>query len=125
MWFVGIDEKYYGTDSMPWYHEKYDRNNFYYTTKSNQYKKKYFYEKEVLVETKEDLVKLELMDSNEIGIVRIQPKDDDLLRSRDFIEKVGSICNKKGINILLEGSVLAHSFYQLLRLPTPIRCVEP
>ena len=114
MWFVGIDEKYYGTDSMPWYHEKYDRNNFYYTTKSNQYKKKYFYEKEVLVETKEDLVKLELMDSNEIGIVRIQPKDDDLLRSRDFIEKVGSICNKKGINILLEGSVLAHSFYQLI-----------
>lgn len=114
MWFIDIDKKFYGTDSMPWYHEKYDRCNFYYTTKNNQYKKKYFYEKEVLVETREDLRKLESTKKNEIGIVRIQPKDDDLLRSKDFIKEVGSICKKKGINILLEGSALAHSFYQLI-----------
>lgn len=118
MWFIGIDYQYYKVNNMPWYHEKYDRNNYYYgkgMDSGNLYKKKYFYEKEVVIKTIEDLNRMCLMDSKEIGIVRIQPMDDELLRSKEFIEKIGNVCKEKGINIFLEGAALAHSYYQLIR----------
>ena len=106
MWFVGIDQEYYKTSNLPWYHEKYDRDSYYYTNHSTfntQYKKKYFYEKEMLIETKEDLENLRTMDSRQIGIVRIYPQNDELLRSKEFINEVGKICKEKGVNIFLEG----------------------
>lgn len=118
MWFVGIDKEYYKTSNLPWYHEKYDRNSYYYTNHSTfntQYKKKYFYEKEMLIETEEDLEKLRIMDPREVGIVRIYPRNDELLRSKQFINEVGKICKEKKVNIFLEGAALAHSFYQLMR----------
>ena len=118
MWFVGIDQEYYKTSNLPWYHEKYDRDSYYYTNHSTfntQYKKKYFYEKEMLIETKEDLENLRTMDPRQIGIVRIYPQNDELLRSKEFINEVGKICKEKGVNIFLEGAALAHSFYQLMR----------
>lgn len=117
MWFIGVDHKYYKVNNMPWYHEKYDRNNNYYgkgKDSGNLYKKKYFYEKEVVIKSIEDLNRMCLMDGKEIGIVRIQPMNDELLRSKDFIEKIGGVCKEKGINIFLEGAALAHSYYQLI-----------
>lgn len=117
MWFVGIDEKFYGTNNIPWYHKKYDRNNFCYMNESNiemNFKKKYFYQKELVIETRADLQKIREQDSKTIGIVRIKPKEDDILRSKEFIKEVGTLCKQKGVNIFLEGAVLAHSFYQLV-----------
>lgn len=116
MWFVWIDESFYKTNNMPWYHEEYDRNSYYHTNRFNvemNFKKKYFYEKELLIETKEDLEKLKIMDAKEIGLVRIKPKEDDILRSKVFIKEFGQICKEKGVHVFLEGAVLAHSFYQL------------
>ncbi len=127
MWFIGIDSSFYGTDNMPWYHEKYDRNSYYYTNNSNynrSYKKKYFYEKEIVIETEEDLQKVQDMEAREIGIVRIQPRDDGLLRSKKFITNVGIICKRKNVNIFLEGAVLAHSFYQLISTGATVLCAH-
>lgn len=117
MWFVGIDETFYKTNNIPWYHEDYDRSSFYYANSSNvemNFKKKYFYEKEVLIETRADFEKLKEQDSKEIGLVRIKPNEDDILRSKEFIKEFGKTCKQKGVNIFLEGAVLAHSFYQLV-----------
>lgn len=117
MWFVGIDKTFYKTNNIPWYHENYDRNSFYYASSANiemNFKKKYFYEKEILIETRADLKKLKEQDSKEIGLVRIKPKEDDILRSKEFIKDFGELCKQKGANIFLEGAVLAHSFYQLV-----------
>lgn len=117
MWFVGIDNTYYNISNMPWYHEKYNRNSYYYTSDSGyrkQYKKKYFYEKEIVIRSENDIEKIKIMDAGEIGIVRIQPEDDELLRSKGFITQIGNICKEKSVNIFLEGSALAHSFYQLI-----------
>lgn len=114
MWFIGIDKDYYGVSSIPWYHEKYDRDEFYQIDSGSIYKKKYFYEKEFIIDSNESLRELENIGAKNIGIVRIQPKDDELLRSKDFINNLGEICKSKGLNILLEGSVLTHPYYQLL-----------
>ena len=62
MWFIGIDEQYYGTSNIPWYHEEYDREKMYYTNKNGVnpiYKKKYFYENELVIKEENDLTILE------------------------------------------------------------------
>ncbi len=112
MWFVGIDQSYYGTHSLPWYHETYDSYSFL-SYKKIKYKKKYFYEKDVTVVDEKDIEKIKQLDQAEIGIVKIQPIDDKLLRSKKFIGEIASICKEKNVNILLEGASLAHLFYQL------------
>lgn len=124
MWFIGIDESYYKTSNMPWYHEKCDRNSFYDTKTSERYRKKYFYEKEYIIQNEEDLKKLEDMNLAEIGIVRIQPNDDKTLRSKEFIRNVGIFCSKNNINIFLEGSILAHTYYQLLSTGANVICAH-
>lgn len=124
MWFIGIDESYYKTSNMPWYHEKCDRNSFYDTKTSERYRKKYFYEKEYVIQNEEDLKKLEHMNLAEVGIVRIQPNDDKTLRSKEFIKNVGTFCSQNNINIFLEGSVLAHTYYQLLNTGANVICAH-
>ena len=113
MWFVDIDEQFYHANNIPWYHEKLARQGYYHPDKESRYKKKYFYEKEMVVKTRGDLNKIENTRSSDVGIVRIQPKDDSLLRSRSFICELGRVCKEKGVSIFLEGSVLTHTFYQL------------
>ena len=124
MWFIGIDENFYKTSNMPWYHEKCDRNSFYDAKTSGRYRKKYFYQKPYVIQSEEDLNKLENMDLTEIGIVRIQPNDDKTLRSKEFIKNVGNFCAKNNINIFLEGSVLTHPYYQLLNTGANVICAR-
>lgn len=112
MWFISIDESYYGVCNLPWYHEKYDRQSFY-RNKGIAYKKKYFYEKEVIISNESDIENLKYLDSKEVGIVKIQPIDDRLLRSKSFIAQIGEACKEKNVSILLEGASLTHTFYQL------------
>lgn len=116
MWFVGIDEKYYHTDNMPWYHEVYDRKRYYYAAKEACYKKKYFYEEEIVVETRKDVEWLKTMNPWGVGVVKIQPKNDQLLRDKIFLKEVGGICKDKNVPVFLEGAVLAHPFYQLKKM---------
>lgn len=124
MWFIGIDEKFYKTSNMPWYHEKCDRNSFYDTKTSERYRKKYFYEKEYVIQSEEGLNELEKMELTEIGVVRIQPNDDQTLRSKEFIKNVGTFCEKNNISIFLEGSILAHTYYQLLKTGANVICAH-
>lgn len=107
MWFVGIDEDYYNTDCLPWFHEIYGNNTFSHEI----YKKKYYAEKEVVISSLEDLKSYE-GDKN-LRTITIHPKDDETLRNRDFIDKVGTFASKYGITIFLEGTILAHPVYAL------------
>lgn len=107
MWFVGIDEDYYKTDCIPWFHERYGNNTFSHEI----YKKKYYSEKEVVISSEEDLKKYETVDH--IRTITIHPKDDKTLRNRGFIDKVGSFAKERGLTIFLEGTILAHPVYAL------------
>lgn len=113
MWFIDIDKDYYGLDCIPWYHEVHDRNSFY-RTNTAKYKKKYFSEKEYVIKNETDIDELKKMNASEVGIIKIQPTDDRLLRSKEFINCIGVVCKEKNISILLEGASLAHTFYQLV-----------
>ena len=109
MWFLGIDEDYYGTRNLAWYHEEYTSSGF--TTSA--YRKKYFYEEETIIQNYDDFAHFQ--SSEIVRAVKIRPVDDDLLRSKDFLKSVGEEAQRRGAAIILEGTVLAHPLYQLCR----------
>lgn len=109
MWFLGIDESYYKTRNLAWYHEEFSRGGY----TSYEYKKKYFCEAEVTIKNEEDY--LSFINNTDIRQVKIKPVDDALLRDKDFLKKVGEAAVKNNAAIILEGAVLAHPLYQLYR----------
>lgn len=116
MWFVGIDENYYGGNCLAWYHEEYCAS---YTP--DDYKRKRFVDEEFTVHCIEDLNSLEENFEN-ICCLRIKPTSDEDLRSKDFIKKVGEFAHKHNINILLEGAQLTHTYYQLKSTNAVVVC---
>ena len=108
MWFVSVDKQYYGTKNLPWYHE--EINDL--IIEETDYIRKYFNDKEIVISNSSDLKKI-LKSGNDVKYIKIRPYEDEVLRDRDFLTKIGNICKEKNITIFLEGTVLAHSFYQL------------
>lgn len=47
--------------------------------------------------------------------VLIQPTDEKILRNRDVIDRIGHAAQLLGANIILEGGILSHAYYQLVR----------
>lgn len=121
MWFVDIDESYYKTKNLPWYHEEVDL--FSYTI--DNYKRKYFSDEEVVITSKEELSKLSNnSEPNTIKCIRIKPTNETDLRNKKFIKEVGELAKEKNITILLEGTQLTHSYYQLKETGANVVCSE-
>lgn len=118
MWFVGVDKNYYHSDCIPWYHEKFVGQTFNHAT----YKKKYYTDKEKHICCIQDLDSLD-KDSS-IRVIILQPKDDETLRDKYFISKVGEIAKKRDVRIYLEGTILAHPVYQLTSMGVPVILAE-
>ncbi len=121
MWFVDIDESYYKTKNLPWYHEEVDLSS--YTI--DNYKRKYFSDEEVVITSKEELEKLSNnSEPNTIKCIRIKPTNETDLRNKKFIKEVGELAKEKNITILLEGTQLTHSYYQLKETGANVVCSE-
>lgn len=69
----------------------------------NDFNKKYFDVEEIVISNNLDFSKI-LEPDNEIKYVRIQPYEDDVLRDKNFLMKIGEICKQKNITIFLEGT---------------------
>lgn len=47
--------------------------------------------------------------------IQIQPTNANFLRDRDVIGRIGTVAKGLGASILLEGGILSHAYYQLIR----------
>ncbi len=119
MWFVGIDKDYYQTKNLPWHHEEYSIDSY----TNDSYKRKYFSDEELIIRKESDINVL--TNNSHIKCIRLQPDDDATLRNREFIKNVGKCACENGISILLEGAVLAHSFYQLRNTGANVVVAQP
>lgn len=119
MWFVNIDEKYYGSNCLAWFHEPYNSSSY----TPDDYKRKRFVDEEFTVCCSDDLIFLEKNCEN-IRCLRMKPTSDEDLRSKDFIKKVGEFACKYNINILLEGAQLTHTYYQLKNTNAVVVCAS-
>ncbi len=113
MWFVGVDNALYGCDVFPWYHEPYEYNEEQTTPRN-----KLSFERTLTIHTLkelEELEKLKQKSNKSIRNIQILPTDASILRERSIIDRIGIASKDLGANILLEGGVLSHAYYQLVR----------
>lgn len=113
MWFVGVDRQQYSCDVFPWYHEQYE-----YTDNLRMPRNKLSFERAITIHTLKDLEKLEKIKQTStpnIRNIQIQPTNANFLRDRKIIDRIGIAAKGLGANILLEGGILSHAYYQLIR----------
>lgn len=121
MWFVGIDDSFYGASNMPWFHEKVSFVS--YTT--DEYKRKYFMEEEIIINNSEELNAL--IGSGNVKnkkCIRLKPNCEKDLRNKDLISSIGKIAYENDIMILLDGTQLTHSYYQLKSTGAKVVCSD-
>lgn len=119
MWFVGIDDSFYGAKNIPWFHEKVSIVS--YTT--DEYKRKYFEEEEVIINSSEKLQEL-ISSSNikDLKCIRLKPNCEKDLRNKELIANIGKMAVENDIIILLDGTQLTHSYYQLKTTGAKVVC---
>lgn len=113
MWFVGVDDATYGCNVFPWYHEPFE-----YNEKQTTPRNKLSFERTLTIHTLRELEQLEKLTQKtnaSIRNIQIQPTDANILRDRAIIDRIGNAAKALGANILLEGGVLSHAYYQLVR----------
>lgn len=125
MWFVDVSEECCPTRVFPWYHEVYD---IAAVNRPHQTRKKNPLDETYTVSTNSDLSFLraesEKPQSN-IRCIKIQPRDDDLLRNRNALQEIGELTKKLNGVIMLEGGVLSHAYYQLVQTNAVVEIVHP
>jgi len=126
MWFVDVQQ---GTDTntelFPWHHEDY---NIQLLSETTQNRKKTLFDKVFLIENNKDIVDLKkelALNTKSIQFVKIQPTDSELLRNKELLNEIGVITQKLNATIILEGGVLSHAFYQLMKTGASIEILLP
>ncbi len=113
MWFVGVDAERYGCKVFPWVHEA-----FVYNEEKTTPRNKLTFEKTFTIHTLRDIEEMERQTAQRKEIVRnilIQPTDAQILRNKEIIARIGVAAKEIDANIILEGGILSHAYYQLLR----------
>ena len=60
-----------------------------------------------------------------IKYIEIQPCEDELLREKATLSKIGDLAKKIGAVILLEGGVLSHAYYLLIKTEAIVEVKHP
>lgn len=113
MWFVGVDQNRYHCNVFPWFHEPYQYNEDKITPRN-----KLSFERTFVTHTLQDVECLETQIQQQSGVIRnvlLQPTDEKILRDRDIIDRIGAAAKSLSANIILEGGILSHVYYQLVR----------
>ena len=123
MWFVGVCSDKYNCNVFPWYHEEYK----YKETKTTP-RNKLSFERTLTIHTLTDLEGVETKLQKGYGTIKnilVQPTDAQILRDKKIIDRIGEVAQALGANIILEGGILSHAYYQLLRTGAKVEVRNP
>lgn len=125
MWFVGVPKAVYNSEVFPWYHEVYDIK---ITRDAQACRSKTSFDKALEIKTKRDVETLtaeaQAARSN-VRLINIQPHEDVLLREKNTLHEIGKLAKKIGATIRLEGGLLSHAYYQLVKTGAAVEVVFP
>jgi len=107
MWLVGCIDQNGESFNVPWYwvHA--------YKTEKNEDRSRHI---SFVVSDRASLARLKDVDL-EVGhyMIVLRPDKPALFRDNDFLKEVGKMAREQEMPIVLEGSTLAHAYYQLVR----------
>lgn len=123
MWLIGVDPVFSSDGAIPWHHEDLDLGK---TKHGSQVRRKTILDKEFIVKTIDDLHDLETKASESnsmIRCIRIKPHDDELLRDKYTLKKIGELAVRLDATIFLDGSILSHAYYQLMQTNARVEAI--
>lgn len=127
MWFIDVCDDRIGSTPIPWHHESFDVLKLKETTILDR--KKTNLDRAFKIETKQDIERLnEIINQNghkNIKRITINPREDELLREKDLLAKVGELSKKIGSTIVLQGAMLSHAYYQLNATGAIVEVTQP
>lgn len=125
MWFIGLPPAVSPKPIFPWYHEPFDMA---LVARSAGARRKTPFDESKLVCTRADVESLRkeaaLADSR-IRQIRIEPREEPLLRDKNLLRTIGALAKGLDAVILLEGSTLSHAYYQLMQTEAVVEVVHP
>lgn len=125
MWFIDVPSEFCSRPVLPWFHESYDPK---ITNRARPHRTKTPFDKSLVISTKQDIEKLRQEAKKEhsrIIRVRIQPREEKLLRDKNTLRVIGELTRQIGAAILLEGGVLSHAYYQLTQTSAIVEVKHP
>lgn len=125
MWFVGVPSVVLQRPIFPWYHEPCDLK---IVSGAPKQRTKTPFDKSLEIRTKADVETLRQEAAKEHSMVRrvsIKPQQESLLRDKNTLSVIGELTQKIGAIILLEGGVLSHAYYQLMKTNAIVEVVHP
>ncbi len=125
MWFVDVPREACSRTIFPWYHEYYDSG---IVSRSPTHRTKTPFDKSLVIKTNEDIEVLRReakKNRSSVRRVRIQPQEEALIRDKDTLRVIGELTQKIGAIILLEGGMLSHAYYQLMKTKAIVEVVHP
>ncbi len=125
MWFIGVPKEFCIKPIFPWHHETFDPT---ITSRALTHRTKTPFDKSLVIKTSADIEVLRReaeKPRSDVRRVRIQPQEEVLLRDKDTLRMVGELTKKMNAIILLEGGVLSHAYYQLMRTNAIIEVLQP
>lgn len=125
MWFVEVPSWASTTPIFPWYHEPFD---FGLISKSSPSRQKTPFDRSLTIRTKADVDALRheaSIGDSLVCQVRIQPKENELIRDKELLKSIGELTKAIGAVILLEGGTLSHAYYQLMQTQAIVEVAYP
>lgn len=122
MFFIGINPMHSKRNCLPWYYTTEEIPEFDQENSELKYVGNHItISNELSLKKLED--RLRINNIQKKTSLRLKPTTE-LIRSRNFINKVIQIASKNNLPVELEGSILSHVYYILVRNGIKIRCVE-
>lgn len=121
MWFVENHKDATTHRVLPWYHDKSET-----PTPRAAPRRKISTINDFLIKSVSDwdALQQDLRDGKRIERVVVQPIDADLLRNKEFAEKLAILATEKKFVIELSGSILAHVYYVLTCGSARVECID-
>ena len=124
MWFIDVGKNVCPMSVFPWFHEKYD----FIKAQEYTFRPKTVLDKATVIRNNSDVDTLEFLDEEEkkkVKCITIQLDEDESLRDKNFLKRLGGVAKAIGATILLEGGVLSHAYYQLIKTGATVESLYP
>lgn len=124
MWFVDLPKTTGMPAILPWYHEAAMQKP---AMRKAPGRKKFVTDQDYYIESTNDIDALERdIEAGQCTVrrIRIRPKDDTLLREKEFAKRIGDLARKIHAIIVLEGGLLSHTYYILSRTGAQVETVD-
>ncbi len=125
MWFIEVPSWVSKRPIFPWYHEHFDYER---VRPASATRRKTPFDRCCIIRTRDDIELLRRESAaaqTRLRQIRIQPREDVLLRDKHLLRTIGELAKQINAVILLEGGTLSHAYYQLVNTKAVVEVAHP